>query len=81
MISSRPGVKLRPWVIWMPPRTSKPRGVTPRMVTLVGVPSASLGSASTITSSGEASGWPSAPRATRESTAIRLRVLERHAGA
>jgi hypothetical protein len=71
--SSRPGVKRRPWVISIPPRTSKARGVTARMLTLVGLPSLTLGSAITITCSGEARGCPSLPRATLSSTETRLR--------
>ena len=56
--SSRPGVKLRPSTIRIPLRTSKARGETPRTVTLVGWPSVARGSAITITSSQDASGWP-----------------------
>ncbi len=57
----------------MPPRTSKASGVTPRKVTLAGWPSVARGRPITTTSSQEASGWPSGPRATRSSTAIMLR--------
>src|SRR5437773_6934242 len=57
----------------MPPRTSKALGVTPRMVTLVGVPSERRGMLPTTTISGEARGRPSAPVATLASTTILLR--------
>jgi len=70
--SYRPGVKLRPWTILIPLRTSKALGVTPRTLMLVGSPFF-LGFMVTTTSSGEASGWPSAPRATSSRTAIMFR--------
>ena len=66
-------MKLRPRTISIPPRTANAIGETPRIVTLVGCPSLRRGLLLTTTISGEASGRPSAPRATRESTTIRLR--------
>ena len=71
--SSRPGLKATPSTMSMPPRTSKLWGGTARSVTLVGCPSLSLGSAITTTHSQDASGLPSAARATRSSTTIMLR--------
>ncbi len=56
----------------MPPRTSKARARTPRTLTLTSAPSALRFKPATTRISGEARGWPSAPRATRGSTAIRL---------
>ena len=69
MTSYRPGLKARPWTIWIPLRTSKARGVTPRTEMLVGSPSF-FGFMVTTTSSGEARGWPSAPRAISSRTTI-----------
>ena len=53
-------------------RTLNAVGVTPRKVTLVGMSVSFLGRVVMTTTSQEASGLPSAPRATRGSTAIRL---------
>src|SRR5438552_13874528 len=68
MTSYRPGWKERPRLISIPPRTSKARGVRPRMVTLVAAPSLRRGKEPMTTISGEAKGRPCASVATREST-------------
>src|SRR5262245_10913783 len=71
MSSGRPGRKRRPETRRMPPRTSNADGSTPRSATFVKLPSAARRRFATITISREASGAPSAVRATRESTSTR----------
>ena len=73
MTSARPGLNARPDVRWMPPRTSKATGGTPRRVTFVRWPPVRLGSDMIITDSQDAMTWPSAPRARRESASIKSR--------
>ena len=70
--SNRPGVKVLPSTTLMLLRTLKAVGVTPRNVMLVGIFVPFLGRVVMTTTSHEARGLPSAPRATRGSTAIRL---------
>ena len=64
LISRVPGVKRRPSTKVSVLRISNASGPTPRTGTLAGWLSDDRGSAMMTTSSGDASGWPSLPRAT-----------------
>src|SRR5579862_3328551 len=71
-ISNNPLCARRPATIETPGRRLNAARVTPRTPTFVNSPSLSLGSATTATSSGETTGAPSGPRATRRSSATQL---------
>src|SRR5208283_2473225 len=66
------GVNVLPKTILMLLRTLKALGDTPRKVTLAGKPVPFLGRVVMTTTSQEARDFPSAPRATRGSTEMRL---------
>lgn len=71
-ISNNPVCARRPATIETPGRRLSAARVTPRTPTFVNSPSPRLGSATTATSSGETTGAPSEPRATRGSSATHL---------